>query len=82
MIISACNAVKRVPEGKQLLVKNKLVVNGEKTKDDAIAAQLYQEPNSSIFGYKLRLNLYNLANPKLKIKSSAVMSTGTSKSTN
>ena len=63
VIISACNAVKRVPEGKQLLVKNKLVVNGEKTKDDAIAAQLYQEPNSSIFGYKLRLNLYNLANP-------------------
>ena len=52
VIISACNAVKRVPEGKQLLVKNKLVVNGEKTKDDAIAAQLYQEPNSSIFGYK------------------------------
>ena len=63
MIISACNAVKRVPDGKQLLVKNKLIVNDEKSKDDALEAQLYQEPNSSIFGYKLRLNLYNLANP-------------------
>ncbi len=63
MIISACNAVKRVPEGKQLLVKNKLVVNEQKSKDDALEAQLYQKPNSSIFGYKLRLNLYNLANP-------------------
>lgn len=63
MIISACNAVKRVPDGKQLLVKNKLVVNEQKSKDDALEAQLYQKPNSSIFGYKLRLNLYNLANP-------------------
>ncbi len=63
VIISACNAVKRVPEGKQLLVKNKLVVNEQKSKDDALEAQLYQKPNSSIFGYKLRLNLYNLANP-------------------
>ncbi len=63
VIISACNAVKRVPEGKQLLVKNKLIVNEEKTKDDALEAQLYQTPNSSIFGYKLRLNIYNLAKP-------------------
>lgn len=63
VIISACNAVKRVPDGKQLLVKNKLVVNEQKSKDDALEAQLYQKPNSSIFGYKLRLNLYNLANP-------------------
>ena len=63
VIISACNAVKRVPDGKQLLVKNEIVVNEAKSKDDAVEAQLYQTPNSSILGYRLRLNLYNLAKP-------------------
>ncbi|MET0759116.1 MAG: BamA/TamA family outer membrane protein [Flavobacterium sp.] len=61
IIISACNAVKRVPDGKQLLTKNRIFVNDKKEKDDDVADQLYQKPNSSIFGYRLRLNLYNLA---------------------
>lgn len=61
IIISACNTVKRVPDGKQLLTKNKILVNDKKEKDDDVVAQLYQEPNSSIFGYRLRLNLFNLA---------------------
>lgn len=61
IIISACNTVKRVPDGKQLLTKNKIVTNGKTVKDDAVINQLYQKPNSSILGYRLRLNLYNLA---------------------
>ncbi|MFA9189763.1 BamA/TamA family outer membrane protein [Flavobacterium sp. FZUC8N2.13] len=62
IIISACNAEKRVPEGKQLLVKNQILVNGKKINDEDIHNQLYQKPNSTLLGYRLRLNLYNLAN--------------------
>ncbi len=61
IIISACDAEKRVPEGKQHLIKNLVVVDGKKTTDEDVTVQLYQKPNSSILGYQLRLNLYNLA---------------------
>ncbi|RVT73118.1 outer membrane protein assembly factor [Flavobacterium sufflavum] len=62
IIISACNAEKRVPDGKQLLIKNQILVNGKKINNEDVHNQLYQKPNSSILGYRLRLNLYNLAN--------------------
>lgn len=62
-LILACNAEKRVPDGKQLLIKNQITVNGEATKEENIFNQLYQKPNSTLLlGYRLRLNLYNLAN--------------------
>jgi hypothetical protein len=61
-LISACNAEKRVPEGKRLLTKNKIVVNGKAIKDENVFNQLYQKPNSTLLGSRLRLNLYNLAN--------------------
>ena len=63
IIISACDAVKRVPNGKQLLTDNEVLVNDKKVKNDEVINQLYQKPNSSILGYRLRLNLFNLANP-------------------
>ena len=62
-IIAACNTVKRVPNGKYLLTKNKILVNGKTSKDENVVNQLYQKPNSSIFGFHLRLNLFNLAKP-------------------
>ena len=62
-IIVACNTVKRVPENKQLLTKNKIEVNGKVIKNENLLNQLYQKPNSKILGYNLRLNLFNLANP-------------------
>jgi len=63
IIISACNTVKRVPEGKYLLTKNQILVNDKAVKDENVFNQLYQKPNGSILGYHLRLNLFNLANP-------------------
>lgn len=70
IILTACNTVKRVPEGKRLLKKNEIIVNDEITKDEAIGNLLYQKPNSTILGYNLRLNLYNLAkqNPDSSFK--------------
>jgi outer membrane protein assembly factor BamA len=62
ILICACNAVKRVPEGKSLLIKNNILVNGKSTNDETAANQMYQKPNGTLLGYKLRLNLYNLAN--------------------
>ncbi len=63
VIISACNTVRRVPKGKQLLTKNEILVNNKVKKEETIINQLYQKPNSKILGYRLRLNLFNLANP-------------------
>ncbi|GEC78942.1 BamA/TamA family outer membrane protein [Flavobacterium aquatile] len=40
---------------------NEIYVDDKKNKDDEVSSQLYQKPNSSILGYRLRLNLYNLA---------------------
>ena len=63
IIISGCDSVKRVPKSKKLLTKNEILVNGKKSKEENVINQLYQQPNSTLLGYHLRLNLYNLANP-------------------
>ena len=62
ILICACNAVKRVPEGKLLLTKNEITVNDKIIKEENVFNQLYQKPNTTLLGYRLRLNLYNLAN--------------------
>lgn len=62
ILICACNAEKRVPDGKKLLTKNQIIVNGKSIKEENVFAQLYQKPNSTLLGFRLRLNLYNLAN--------------------
>ena len=62
ILICACDAVKRVPDGKLLLTKNEISANGKKIKEEDVFNQLYQKPNSTLLGYRLRLNLYNLAN--------------------
>lgn len=63
ILILACNSEKRVPARKQLLVKNEIIQNGKLTTNQNIYDQLYQQPNSSILGYRMLLNVYNLANP-------------------
>lgn len=61
LIIVACNTTKRVPENKRLLYKTEISVDDVINKDEELTNQLYQKPNSSILGYRLRLNLFNLA---------------------
>ena len=63
VIISACNSLRRVPNGKMLLTKNEILVDGKKESNEDITNQLYQKSNSSLFGYRLRLNIFNLASP-------------------
>jgi hypothetical protein len=63
IIIVACNAEKRVPNGKQRLVKNEILVNGKATTNEDVTNQLYQKPNSTLLGFHVRLTLNNWANP-------------------
>ncbi|MSP84940.1 MAG: outer membrane protein assembly factor [Flavobacteriaceae bacterium] len=61
LILSACNTLKKVPNEKLLLAKNEILINGKKESNEDITKQLYQKPNSSLLGYRLRLNIFNLA---------------------
>lgn len=69
--MTACDTVKRVPDGKRLLKKNEILINDKIEKDENIENLLYQKPNSAILGYNLRLQMYNLAkeNPDSSFKS-------------
>lgn len=61
VIISSCNALKRVDEDELLLTGNNIYANEQKVIDDDIHSLIVQKPNSTLLGYPLRLNLYNLA---------------------
>ena len=65
VLIISCNAVKRLEPDQNLLVKNEIFSNGDKVKDSRIYNRLYQEPNTRILGFPLRLHIYNLARPNI-----------------
>lgn len=62
-IILSCNALKRVENDELLLTKNKVIADGKKVVDADVQSLIIQKPNSTLLGYPLRLNLYNLAKP-------------------
>ena len=57
----SCSLVKRVPENKQLLVKNEIFANDIRIKEERVHNILTQQPNNKFIAYPLRLSLYNLA---------------------
>ena len=63
-IIFGCNTTKRVPKGKNLLTKNEMYIDNKKNSNEDVFNQLYQKQNTAILGYRLRLNIYNLAKQK------------------
>lgn len=63
LIIASCDLTKRVQDDEKLLAHNEITVNGEKKEDDQHFAQLYQQENTNIGGFHLRLHMYNLATP-------------------
>jgi outer membrane protein assembly factor BamA len=64
VILFGCNATKKVPNGKSLLTNNTIYVDGKKNNVEEVFNQLYQKQNSTILGYRLRLNIFNLAKEK------------------
>ncbi|MEH6681855.1 MAG: BamA/TamA family outer membrane protein [Sediminicola sp.] len=61
MAIVSCNALKRVDDDEFLLTKNTIYANDGKVNSEDLQSLLIQKPNSSLLGYPLKLNLYNLA---------------------
>ena len=61
LAIAGCNTLKKVGDDELLLTKNSIYADEEKITDSNIKSLIAQKPNSSVLGYPLRLNLYNLA---------------------
>jgi len=61
VIVASCNTLKRVGEEELLITKNTIYADSIKITDEDINSLIVQKPNSSLLGYPLRLNLYNLA---------------------
>ncbi len=60
-VISGCNSLKYVPDDAFLLHRNKIYIDQKRVKNDSLQNLLIQQPNTTIFGYPLKLNLHNLA---------------------
>ena len=60
--ITSCNTLRRVGDNELLLTKNLIYADSAKVTDEDIHSLIFQRPNSTLLGYPLRLNLYNLAN--------------------
>ncbi|MDC6365963.1 MULTISPECIES: BamA/TamA family outer membrane protein [Flavobacteriaceae] len=58
---TGCNTLKKVGDDELLLTKNSIYADEEKITDSDIRSLIVQKPNSSVLGYPLRLNFYNLA---------------------
>ncbi len=61
LTMAGCNTLKKVEDHEFLLTKNSIYADDEKISDEAVRSLIAQKPNSSLLGYPLRLNLYNLA---------------------
>lgn len=67
LMLSSCNAVKRLSSDDYLLMDNSIHVNDKKNNTDALSSLLYQKPNGKLplFGIPTRLHIYNLARPNI-----------------
>ncbi|WP_237332463.1 BamA/TamA family outer membrane protein [Zobellia amurskyensis] len=61
LLVNSCNTLKRVGEDEFLLKKNTIYADSVEVKSEDIESLILQEPNTTLLGYPLRLNLYNLA---------------------
>lgn len=59
--MAGCNTLKKVGDDELLLTKNSIYIDDEKVTESEIKGLIDQKPNSSVLGYPLRLNLYNMA---------------------
>ncbi|MBU2948925.1 BamA/TamA family outer membrane protein [Zobellia uliginosa] len=61
LVANSCNTLKRVGDDDLLLKKNTIYADSLEVKNEDIESLIVQEPNTTLLGYPLRLNLYNLA---------------------
>jgi len=65
-IASSCSTTKYIPEGKHLLNKSEIKVEGSGLTADDISSYTKQKPNKRIFFVRFHLGLYNLSSPSKK----------------
>ncbi len=61
IVLLSCNSLKKVEDDEYLVVKNSIYADSIKINNEELESLIYQKPNSTVLGYPLRLNLYNLA---------------------
>ncbi|CAZ94829.1 BamA/TamA family outer membrane protein [Zobellia galactanivorans] len=61
LVVNSCNTLKRVDDDELLLKKNTIYADSIEVKSEEIKSLIVQEPNTTLLGYPLRLNLHNLA---------------------
>lgn len=68
LLFSSCSTTKYVPNGKLLLKKNEIRIEGDKDTKKEIAPYLIQRPNTSLAWTPIKLMLYNLHNTNYQEK--------------
>jgi outer membrane protein assembly factor BamA len=63
ILLVSCSAIKRVPDGRQLLVKSTILVDSMAPKDPRVPTLPILQPNQRLLTIPLRLHIYNLARP-------------------
>lgn len=63
LIMVSCSTIRRVPDGRKLLIENNIIVDSLAPDDDRVANLPVQQPNQGIGIFPLRLHIYNLARP-------------------
>ena len=61
IVLLSCNSLKKVEDDEYLVIKNTIYADSIKINNEELQSLIYQKPNSTVLGYPLRLNLYNLA---------------------
>ena len=63
LIFYACDSVKRVPDGKNLLAKSEIIVDGKKIKSENVTELVSQKTNTRFLNLPFSLYVYNWAKP-------------------
>ncbi len=63
-IINSCNTIKYVPDGENILIENKILVNEKKDRKVDLDKYLVQKAHQTLIGIPLSLHFYNLGNPE------------------
>jgi len=61
IVLLSCNSLKKVEDDEYLVIKNTIYADSIKVSNEELESLVYQKSNSTVLGYPLRLNLYNLA---------------------
>ncbi|MHA7842190.1 MAG: translocation and assembly module lipoprotein TamL [Winogradskyella sp.] len=67
-VLNSCDAVKRVKSNEHLITKNTIVEDDKVNKEERVNNIILQKTNSgmnSLFGFPLKLHVYNLARPNI-----------------